>query len=114
MWVEGSAFGVNGRYGVITYQDPSTGTRYEAIDFPDDVHGGGVARRMLQRANAVLARSSSCTSGCTPGVSPADQAKADQELTQYGQLLDIMVDLTGYYETYTQKFGDAYDPGALP
>jgi hypothetical protein len=114
MWVEGSAFGVNGRYGVISFRDPGTGTVYQAINFPDDVRGGGVARRMLERANAVLARSSSCTAACATGVSPDDKAKADVELTQYGQLLDVMVDLTGYYETYTQKFGSAYDPGALP
>ncbi len=114
MWVEGSAFRVDGAHGVVTYRDPTTGTQYEAIDFPDTIHGGGVARRMLAHANAVLARSNQCTVGCTPGVSPPDRTKADLELQRYGQLLDIMVDLTGYYETYTQKFGDAYDPGALP
>jgi hypothetical protein len=114
MWVEGSSFGVNGQYGVVSYRDPNTGTVYQAINFPDGVHGGGVGRRMLQRANAVLARSSSCMSQCATGVSAADKAKADFELQQYAQLLDIMVDLTGYYETYTQKFGSAYDPGALP
>jgi hypothetical protein len=114
-WVEGSSFGVNGPYGICEYTDPS-GTTYQAIDFPEDKHGGGIAKRMITYANKVKERSSSCGDGggvCAPGVTAAEKTKADLELVRYSQLLDIMVDLTGYYETYTQQFGPAYDPGQL-
>jgi hypothetical protein len=108
MWVQGSGFAVQSGFGVTSYKDPLAGTVYQAVAFPD---GRGVAQRMIARANAVLARSNHCSAGCVPGLDAAARARADAELVEYGQLLDIMVDLTGYYETYTQKYGDPYNPG---
>jgi hypothetical protein len=108
MWVQGSGFAVQSGFGVISYKDPVSGTVYQAVNFPD---GSGVAQRMIKRAQAVLSRSSLCPSACATGVSPEDKAAADADLVKYGQLLDVIVDLTGYYETYTQKYGDPYNPG---
>jgi hypothetical protein len=92
MWLQGSAFAVTSTLGSVSFVDPASGKTYQAIDLPD-----GVAARMLRRAQAVQTR----------GTHPA-------ELSRYVQLLDVMVDLTGYYETFTQGYNDPYDPGAVP
>lgn len=109
MWLDGTAFGVTSTHGIVEYVDPNSGKRYRAIDLPE-----GVAARMITRANTVKSRSNSCTSGCATGLSAAQKAAADGELVRYAQVLDLMVDLTGYYETFTQNYGDPYNPGNLP
>jgi len=87
LWVKGSAFALAGP--VVEYTDPATGTVYQAVAFAD---GSGIAQRMLARANAVRAN-------------PAPEASA--ELVRYGQLLDILVDLTAHYESWSS----GYQPG---
>lgn len=109
MWMQGSGFAVDTTLGTVTYVDPAVGRTYVAINLPN-----GVAKRMILRANAVKARSNSCVSGCVAGLTVDDKARADAELIRYTQTLDLMVDLTGYYETFTQSYGDPYDPGSLP
>jgi hypothetical protein len=112
MWLRGSAFSVESPDGYVEYVDPRQGGKtYRAIDFPD---GSGAAQRMIGRANAVLSRSHSCTSGCVTGLTEEDKNRADNEISNYANILDVMVDLTGYYETFTQGYGDPYNPGEIP
>ena len=64
-------------------------------------------RTALTAAKAALAtrNAGSCNAAC--------KAKADADLKQYADLLDVMVDLTGYYETASGGYGNPYNPGAI-
>jgi hypothetical protein len=111
MWLRGSSFALDTANGNVEFEDPITGKVYQAIDYPA---GTGIGQRMIARANAVLARSHYCTSGCVAGLTDEERTRSDIEIPRYSQVLDVMVDLTGYYETFTQGYGDPYNPGEIP
>lgn len=111
MWLGGSTFALNSTHGAIEYSDPVNGKRYQAVNFPD---GTGIAQRMVTRANTVKTRSNGCGTDCAAGLTDEQLRQGDVELVRYGQLLDLIVDLSGYYETYTQGYGDPYNPGGIP
>jgi hypothetical protein len=105
MWLEGSSFGVNAPTCEFDAPTELGWKRYRAIAMPDDM---GVAQRMIVRANAAKARMVDTT------LTEAERNRAKSDLVRYMDLLDIMVDLTGYYETHTQGYGDPYNPGEVP
>lgn len=103
MWLQGSPFAITpSGVGTVSYTDDDTGKTYVALDYPN-----GVAARMIERARRVKTTLAGC------GSDAACIAKAKADLTRYADLLDIMVDLTGYYETSSPGYGDPYNPGEL-
>ena len=112
--------------GPVTYTDPFTGQVYGAIGYKDKK---GIAQRMVKRAQLLKDRTSYCLSkpqqggasgvcpkGCAScaadGLTAAARAEARAKLKQYKQLLDIVVDLNGYYDSHA-KYSDPYDPGSI-
>jgi hypothetical protein len=93
MWLDGSKNALITGLPVLKYTDPVTGRIFVAVDRPDSV-----ARRMLNRANTVYERSNYCTSDCVSGLTEADRRIADAEVVNYTELLDVISDVTNFYE----------------
>ena len=103
MWIAGGVSEVDTVQPPAEFIDPDTGKKYRAIDRPNFV-----AKRMIDRANVLKARS------VDGSLEAADRQHAAFELERYKDTLDILVDLTGYYGTYSSGYGDPYNPGGLP
>jgi hypothetical protein len=98
--------------GVAEFVDPFNGSTYVGIAYKD---GRGIAQRMIAHANKLKSYSTLCNS--TPGLpdscatppaqingtcpntaaNPCMQKRAEQELYQYRQLMDIIIQVTTLY-----------------
>ena len=124
MWKKGTAntqnIKVNTKItGLSEYEDPFTGITYTGVDYVDNK---GIAERMLAYANKLKSRTSYCTpKGTGTGPFPADtcdatvtatlKTKAESDLYDYSQLLDILVQLTKLYDLGVSNWSDDYqDP----
>jgi hypothetical protein len=110
MWIRGSAFSIDVA-APAEYTDPLSGKVYQAMNLAGPQ---GIARRMIERANTLYLRSEYCTGDTCVATTLDEKVAVRREMERYTQLLDVMVDLTGYYETFTQNYGNPYDPGSLP
>jgi len=117
LWIQGNGHGSGTEETTVSYEDPETGIVYQANALAND---RGVAQRMIAHANAIRARSSSCTEdedapdACVPRVPEDEQVAADRELALYRDQLDIMVHLTAAYDNWYLSYGDPFNPGSVP
>ncbi|MFH0901795.1 MAG: hypothetical protein V2A73_14290 [Pseudomonadota bacterium] len=105
MWLAGSMAEADNSLGYVEFKYPTNGWTYRALNLPN-----GVGKRMIARAQAMFDRSSLCQTNCQTVDDPVLKAEADGALKLYVQLLDIMVDLTGFYEVIPQYYGSPFFP----
>ena len=102
--------------GTMNYVDPFTGVTYIGVDYVDNK---GIAERMMGYANRLKGRTQYCTPKPATGTPPADvcdatvsasnKAKAETELYDYSQLLDILVQLTTMYDWGGRNWSNDYE-----
>jgi hypothetical protein len=84
--------------GPTDYTSPFTGVTYEGVAYKD---GKGIAQRVIARANALKGRTQYCSQVPTDPdacVAGSDQVAAETELEKYGDLLDVIVQVTTMYD----------------
>jgi len=101
--------------GTTKFVDPYTGVTFVGVDYVDNK---GVAERMIGYANKLKGRTQYCTPKPATGTSPADvcdatvsaanKTKAESDLYDYTQLLDILVQLTKMYDSDGKNWHDDY------
>lgn len=97
--------------GVAEYVDPWAGTTYVGVAYKDK---RGIAQRMIAHANTLKGRTKYCTTSgpdvCVT-VSPTVQANAEAALTNYRQLMDVVIQATSMYDTFVHNWSwDPFDP----
>lgn len=110
--------GVDTERPIIRFNDPDTGMAYCAVN---RASGRGISQRMLLHANDMRARTDYCDrddpdalDACVAGLSPAERAQAEREMSLYRDQLDIMVHLTARYDNWMFSYGDPFNPGDVP